>query len=225
MKVLFVGRSVYHFSYYESLLRVLCEEGHHVEAVFDENWSKNQPQSALKGFGDEFGNFSWHWGKRRRGMLRDPLFTIREIRSYVNYLKRRNQSDFYVKRWKSYLPYPIQQRVNNPLVNSFLKSSPANRLFVLFEKILPPENLIVDDIREANPDLILCSPGNMRFSEEIEYVKAGKSLGIPTAILVLSWDNLTTKGLIHVHPDLTLCWNSSHVNEAIQVHQINKETV
>lgn len=225
MKVLFVGRSVYHFSYYESLLRALCEQGHQVDAVFDEQWSNAKPQSALLRFSSEGRRFSWRWGKRRSGMLRKLLFNMREIRSYVSYLKRSNQSDFYLNRWKSYLPRPIRRGVDNPIVKSFLKSSLVEQLLPFIEEICPPEKTILDDIRQINPDLIIASPANMRFSEEVEYVKAGRSLGIPTAIIVLSWDNLTTKGLFHVHPDLVLCWNSSHVDEAIQIHQISKENV
>jgi len=65
----------------------------------------------------------------------------------------------------------------------------------------------------------------MRFSEEIEYIKAARKLGVPSAVVVLSWDNLTTKGLLHVRPDLLLAWNEAHAREAIRIHKFPPERI
>lgn len=52
---------------------------------------------------------------------------------------------------------------------------------------------------------MVLSPVNMRFSEELDYLKAARELGIPTHLAVYSWDNLSTQGLIHMTPDMTCC--------------------
>ena len=225
-RILFVGRSIFHFSYYESLIKALCERGHIVEALFDEQWSKSQPHESLQSF-ERLGYkcFTRDWSKRRTGLTRSLLLGIRELRSYASYLQRPEQSDFYLNRWASYLPSNIRSFVAKPWAKSILASRVMGKLFPLFESMFPVETEVVKDIRTRNPDLIIVSPGNMRFDDEIEYLKAARAMGIPSAILVLSWDNLTTKGLFHVQPNLLLCWNQAHAVEAAEIHKMPADRV
>jgi hypothetical protein len=221
VKILFVARSVFHFSYYESIIRSLLVRGHNVEVIFDEAWSDNQSDVALKSFvATQQDRFSYRWGSRRQDSIRNLLFGMRELRSYASYLRRPEQSDFYLKRWANYLPASVRWCLNRKIFETLLRTDLAEKLFLFAEKLTAASVCIVEDIAQSSPDVIIASPGNMRFDEEIEYVKAGKKLGIPTAILVLSWDNLTTKGLFHIRPDLLLCWNDVHKNEANSIHHI-----
>lgn len=66
---------------------------------------------------------------------------------------------------------------------------------------------------------------NIRFSEEVEYVKAANAIKIPTVVHVLSWDNLTTKGLCHIIPNLTLVWNEIQSQEAITIHEVPDDKI
>jgi hypothetical protein len=95
---------------------------------------------------------------------------------------------------------------------------------------LPPENRkpdewVVKDLISRKPDVVVATPVNHRFSGELEYVKAAKSMGIPTVIINQSWDNLTTKGLYHVVPDLLLVWNEAQKKEAVEIHGIPEENI
>src|SRR5215217_3498050 len=49
-------------------------------------------------------------------------------------------------------------------------------------------------------------------------VKAARRLGVRSAVPVLSWDNLTNKGLIRVPPDQVLVWNEAQKTEAVMMH-------
>ena len=40
-------------------------------------------------------------------------------------------------------------------------------------------------------------------------VKAARALGLPTLMLVWSWDNLSSKAVLHEHPDRLLVWNET----------------
>ena len=95
----------------------------------------------------------------------------------------------------------------------------------LIEKVAPADPGIVAALRMLAPDCVIVSPANLRYSEEVEYVKGARSLGIPCAIPVLSWDNLTTKGLLHVPPDLLLTWHDGHAKDARHYHGIPPENV
>lgn len=88
------------------------------------------------------------------------------------------------------------------------------------EWIVPAEPTILEWLRHHRFDCVIASPANMRYSEEIEYVKAARAQRIPCVVPVFSWDNLTTKGLLHVVPDVLLAWHDGHVEEAERLHGV-----
>ncbi|MBI5578637.1 MAG: hypothetical protein HY895_05735 [Deltaproteobacteria bacterium] len=218
LRVLFAGRSVYHFSYFESIVRALIDRGHAVTVLFDEGWSKNQSDDALRCALRDLPELQFDWSRRRSDKWRKILFGSRELRTVSSYLRRPEQSDFYIKRWQGYLPEPFRRWLENPFFRWVLGLWLTGVSLAGLERLVPPDAFIAKDLGERKPDVIVGTPGNMRFSEEIEYVKAAKRMGIPSVIPVLSWDNLTTKGIFHVLPDVILSWNHAHSKEAVRVH-------
>ena len=223
--VLFVGRSVFHFSYYESIIRALVEHGHTVTIIFDKQWSAKQPDDALKRTLHDCEGLEQSWLIRRTGWLRSFVFCMRELRSVMGYLSRPAQSVFYLNRWLSYLPPVLNRLLKKEIVRKILRTSQACTFIATIERLVPPDRTIMQHVQELRPDVLIASPVNMRFSEELEYIKAAKKQKIPTAIPVLSWDNLTTKGLYHVLPDLVMVWNHGHAEEAINVHGATPDSI
>ncbi|MEE3274138.1 MAG: hypothetical protein VX217_04725 [Acidobacteriota bacterium] len=225
MRVLVAGRSVYHFSYYRSVLEALRSHGHELELRFDERWSRGNSDVSLQGFLKENPEVSLQWSKTREDWLREPLFALRELRSYSSYLRRFEQSAYYLDRWRKYLN-PAFTRIDKANAGRWLLGRKSiSGAIRLLEAMAPAAKNIVADLRSVAPDVVLASPANMRFTEEVEYIKAARHLGIPTAVLVLSWDNMSTKGLINLHPDLLLAWNQTHASEAILHHGISENRI
>ncbi len=225
MRVLFAGRSVFHFTYYRSVLEALRRRGHHLELRFDEEWSSGNSDISLQEFLELHPEVSSRWSERRQDYLREPLFALRELRSYSSYLRRSEQSRFYRDRWRRYLG-PAFKRVDSmATVRWLLGRKTLSGAIRGLEAITPAAKNVVADLKDVAPDVVLASPANMRFTEEIEYVKAARRLGIPTAVLVLSWDNMSTKGLINVTPDLLLAWNRAHASEAVRYHGIGQSHI
>jgi hypothetical protein len=52
----------------------------------------------------------------------------------------------------------------------------------------------------------------------VELVKAAQAEGVPAAVCIASWDNLTNKGLLRVEPDAVIVWNQAQRREAIGLH-------
>jgi hypothetical protein len=92
------------------------------------------------------------------------------------------------------------------------------------EERLPPDPGVLRFLEEQEPDVVLVSP-LVRRVHQPEVVKAARSLAIPTAALILSWDNLSNKQRIHVAPDRVLVWNDVQRREAIELHGIPPEHV
>ena len=225
MRVLVAGRSVYHFSYYRSVLEALRSHGRELELRFDERWSRGNSDVSLQGFLKENPEVSLQWSKTREDWLREPLFALRELRSYSSYLRRFEQSAYYLDRWRKYLN-PAFTRIDKANAGRWLLGRKSiSGAIRLLEAMAPAAKNIVADLRSVAPDVVLASPANMRFTEEVEYTKAARHLGIPTAVLVLSWDNMSTKGLINLHPDLLLAWNQTHASEAILHHGISENRI
>ncbi|MGE3274331.1 MAG: hypothetical protein AB7O67_04410 [Vicinamibacterales bacterium] len=94
------------------------------------------------------------------------------------------------------------------------------------ESVSPPSPTVVDLLREAAPDVVLVSPTIWpKNPVEADYLHAARCLGIPTVGYVNSWDNLTSKGTVHVLPDVFVVWNEPLAEEAVTLHDIPPELV
>lgn len=220
MNILFVMRTAGYFPYHQTTVEHLLARGHRVTLLFDHD----------SGSIDERGFREWLAGGRqvdigralqRRGIWRRVLFATREARSYASYCRRGPDVTFYRDRWRQYLP-PWLKRLSehNWLAGAMFRAPLTQQLLGLVEQLAPASDQIVSALRRDRPDCVVVSPTNLRFDEEVEYVKAANALGIPTVVPVLSWDNLTTKGLLHVRPDVVLAWHHGHRDEAQAIHDI-----
>jgi hypothetical protein len=89
------------------------------------------------------------------------------------------------------------------------------------ERTIPPDPQVLRYVARFRPDVLLVTPLIDLASDQVDYVKAGRALGIPTALCVHSWDNLTNKGLIHAAPDRVFVWNAAQQREAVTLHGID----
>ena len=93
------------------------------------------------------------------------------------------------------------------------------------ERAIPVDAGVTAIVRGQRPDVLLVTPLVEFGSDQIEYVKAARRLGIPTGLCVHSWDNLTTKGLIRVLPDRIFVWNEAQRREAVSLHDAAPDQV
>ena len=225
--ILFLGRSVYHFSYYESILSSLIDKYDvKLKILFDKKWSENQPKESLKSFESKYKkNISIGWSERRKDIFRNFVFVLRELTTFSSYLSRKDQSYFYARRWRSYLP-PLIKSITR---YNFCKKIVGSKIFFItlktIEKLIPTSKNIDNYLRKSSPDLIIISPANMRFCEQTDYIKSAKKLSIKTVVPVLSWDNLSTKGIFHTKPDLLIAWNNSHKLDALKIHGFEEDKI
>lgn len=223
MRIVYIIRSLSHLPYHESILRDLCKRSHRVVLLVDEGWSKNGTAEGVASLLRELPTLSLGWSLRRHDFLEKVLSVTREWRTFASYVRRSEQSAFYRDRWQSYLPPKLKWLMDKNLFQKILTSSFVVKILDCLESSVGPDRNIKKWVAGMKPDLLVGSPLNMRFSDDIEYIKAARSLGIPTAGIVLSWDNLTTKGLFHARPDFLFAWNLSHTKEAIEIHGFPKD--
>jgi len=93
------------------------------------------------------------------------------------------------------------------------------------ERRLPPDGRAREQIEEIGPDAVVVTPLIERGEPQLSYLRAARQLGIPRGVLVASWDNMTTGGLLHDVPDRLLVWNAAQRREAIRLMNVPKENV
>jgi hypothetical protein len=88
----------------------------------------------------------------------------------------------------------------------------------LMEQAMPSDPGHEAWLRRCRPDVVLVSPLIDLGSAQTDIIKSAAHLGIPTGMLLFSWDNLSTKGSLHVRPDHMFVWNELQRREAVQLH-------
>ena len=93
------------------------------------------------------------------------------------------------------------------------------------ESAIPTSRRITRYTRKQRPDVVLVSPVVRAGSDQVEFLKSARRLGIPAATLIPTWDSLTNKGLLKVVPERVFVWNELQRREAIELHGAPAERV
>jgi hypothetical protein len=222
MKVLFVIRASSHLRYHRSILEALIQRGHDVALLYDPHYSDEKSIEKAKNICEQIG-CTIAPAVGQRGLRFALLRHTRDLLSWRRYLT--NEEVGYLKPfrqdWRSHLPFFDKVFVKIPGAEKLLATETFAKLLQWFERVMPLNKKILRDLVATQPDVVLASPVNMRNSSvELEYLKAGRALGISVAIQVISWDNLTVRGLFHIEPDRLFCWNEVQADEARKHHAI-----
>jgi hypothetical protein len=95
----------------------------------------------------------------------------------------------------------------------------------LIEQAIPSDAGREKFLRSRRPDIVLVSPLIFLASDQADWVKSARALDIPVGYPVFSWDNLTTKGIVHVQPDRVFVWNDIQKREAIEYHGVPEDRI
>jgi hypothetical protein len=101
----------------------------------------------------------------------------------------------------------------------------ADRALRSAQRATPVSPTALAALHEQQPDVVLVTPLVEPGSIQSEYLRAAKQLAIPTCLCVSSWDNLTSKGLIHELPDAVVVWNEAQRSEAVRLHGVPSDRV
>jgi hypothetical protein len=99
------------------------------------------------------------------------------------------------------------------------------RLAAKLEAAIPTSRVIDRFVREHAPDVVLVTSLVKPASDQVEFLKSARRLGIPAGSCVASWDNLTNKGLLKLAPERVFVWNEVQRREATELHGVPPERV
>lgn len=226
MKVLFFMRSTVYVRNFESSLRLLAERGHQVHVAAETHQVLDTT--------DLIGRLC----RQHPGITHSdpPTPEARrwsqlgiELRKGIDYLRYlepeyRNAPKL---RLRAELMAPVffAPGTGRRLARTKRGRALLRRVLWECERSVPPDPALLAYIGRHRPDLVIVTPLVEPGSPQSGYLRAARALGIPTGLCVYSWDNLTSKGLIHDPVDVVTVWNQAMKDEAVALHRVPPERV
>jgi len=202
------------------LIQRLTEQGKHVAIITpdaeDQNLRELKDNPRIQIFAAGISQTIWDddYGVKRMYFLEDiksnPVFWEKHLYSILY-----TDSKHPWKRIRPFVYYPIHR---------LIKIFPGiRRRFQRNEKKHLVDSRATDLIKKINPRLVVSTyPVNFL---EAKFLYAAKKAGIGTLIHLLSWDNITSKGIFPVIPDHFIAWGPIMYEELKEYYQIEESQV
>ena len=230
MKFLFVAKQEKNAITFLDTLRVLIERGHSVTLAVQERDAQRDERLAASIPSDRFAVVPAPIARTDEWAGTASL--VRRLRDCAQYLRPPfTESTALQTRIFQKLRQELGVNIDAGALAGALRLIPAAQrgrlesLLRLAEASLPTAPLFDEFVVEQRPDVLLISPLVHFGSAQADVAASGRRLGVPVWMLLHSWDNLATKGCLHVEPDLMFVWNEQQRDEAAQLHGLPAERV
>ena len=227
MRILFSMRHPGALKNFSSTLQALALRGHQIHLVFGHR-DRQGDGRLLSDLTRDFPGITSSALKRKTpwrfwlGLGRVTRYSV----DFVRYLTPEyDGATSLTDRARSKVGAPMRWIGTIPFFRSRAGNRLLTRLLVSVDRAIPVDRLVVDLMEAERPDVVLVTPLVDIGSDQVEYVKAARRLGIRSALPVHSWDNLTNKGLIRIQPDQVYVWNEAQKDEAVRLHGTRPEHV
>ena len=230
MRVLFVMRHGGYVRNVEWVLRLLAERGHRVVLGFERGRAAGMAERIERGRGgfdlpdrlreDTEGAIDHTIVPTRDDRWRSFVFGLRQSISYLRYLSPAYRDAEKLRvRWARNTPKPVVALARVPWLRA-----PLERLLRVLERRAPRAQEIDAHLRGGGYDLVVLTP-LVDGPSQHDWLRGAQALGLPTALAVASWDNLTNKGVMFDRPGRTYVWNGIQQREAVELHGLAPDTV
>jgi hypothetical protein len=226
--MLFVLRAVNFDRVFEGFIRCALERGHTIHVALEQKKAgrAEDAKTLFDTLAAEYPGFSYAQLPPRE----EPwLVPAARLRFAIDFLRYHEPEFVGAENLRTRAGSRAPWYVRLPAALRLLRIGPVRRglerVLRGIERRMPVSEQCLALLREFEPDVLLVSPLVELGSAQGDHLRAADALGIPTALLVASWDNLTTKGAIRDVPDLTVVWNEDQIREAVDMHRLPAERV
>ena len=231
MNILLLLKAPHYLRPFATTVRELAERGHRIRiAWFAE--ARTTREQVTEPFAD-YPTVTFTTVAGARSVRRHEVAVLRRTWNYLRYLDEPYRvAEKLRKRALSKL-WRIIREGNAPLDAALEQTGTTltvrevqglKSVLAYVESLIPPDPECEAFLRESQADVLLVSPlVDLNSSTQADFVKAAAHVGVPVGMLVYSWDNLSTKGGLHVMPDRVFVWNKHQRDEAIKLHAVPRE--
>jgi hypothetical protein len=218
MKVVFTALHFANYRNFESVIRALAQRGHQVHLLADERETFGG-QALVERLAAEYPNVSFSLAPSPAD---EPWFRfaqkVRFALDYVRFLDWR-YADAEKLRLRNIERTPrVIRWMTSGVGGALIGQRGTAAMLKAIERRLPASRTVTELLDAQQPDVVLLTSLTFSRSLAMEQMKAARSLGIPTAACIMSWDHLSSKALIHIQPDATIVWNDVQKREALDMH-------
>ena len=227
MKILFVMLHGGYVRNYESVLRQLSAEGHQIHLAAQLRRNKMGEDALGEALAREGPTITiGRAPEPEDGVWAQTACISRLLVDALRYAQPRYR-DAHWLRARAERVVPRQFR---PLLHAVEWFGSGCSRFVgatlcALERVIPLSREVTAFLQAQAPDVLLVTPLVEPASIQVDYIKSARALGIPSALCVASWDNLTNKGEIRVSPDRVFVWNAAQIEEAVALHGVPRARV
>jgi hypothetical protein len=224
MTILFCALHFGYFRNFESAICLLAERGHRVRLVAEEP-ERFGGFELVERLAATYANVSWAWAPDREGETWVPISRkLRYALEYVRFLDAQYAGRPKLRqRAAQRAPRVLLWLLRLPLVGSRPGLRALRATLATAERLMPTSRVIEKLLRAERPDVVLLASLTYSRSQQFDYLKAARALGIPTGACVMGFDHLSSKALLHVAPDRVFVWNGTQTYEAVELHGLPAE--
>lgn len=217
-----------YFRQFEPAVRELLERGHEVHVVRDRKDEMRGEQWA-ESLQTDHSTFTWSKAPHpRTDSWSDLKRQVRLTSDYLYFLRPEyEQSSELVRRARRRAPDRIVRLMDDP-GSRWRRPTTMRRIertLRCIDDATPSSRALRAFIREREPDIVLLTPHLMPGSPQQEVLRAAMDAGLRTGLCVASWDNLSSKQLIRVVPDVVTVWNDVQKREALEIHGLPEDRI
>ncbi len=227
MKILFMMLHPGYMRYYYTTIRALARRGHTIHLAFDSP-NKQSGDRLPESLQQEFhGQIQIERPPKIRGYWKSLSLSIVWGMDYVRYLTPEFKDADRLRRRVEVRIRPTFRAIMTkvPPINNRMGVRLVMRALKNLYNAMPANKAVKKFIEKIGPDVVLVTPLVTQGTQQGEYIKAAKELGMPTAHCVASWDNLSSKGLIRGEPHRVILWNDIQKQEAVELHGVPPSSV
>ena len=228
IEVLFVMPRLSFLRFFQSALDLMLERGIELRLLLESSRTDDPSEEQWLAAARRRPNFACEIGNHfRSDPLRDRRIGLRVGMEYVRRMgpAYENRVAGRPRARLARAPAPIRKLVRLPLVRTPRGLQSLYRVLAAIDRSLPNPAAAAAYVERIAPDVVaVCDKGHPG-SLSSAYVKVGRELGIPTALCVASWDNLTNRQRTRVVPHALLVWNERQRQEAIDFHGLTAQDV
>ena len=222
LEVLFIMPRLSFLRFFQSTLDLMIERGFNVRLMLESPRRDSTEQQWLAD-AEKRPNFVCETLNHfRSDPLRDRRIALRVGMEYVRRMgpAYSNRVAGLPRARLSRAPAVVRHLAKMPLLRTPRGLRALYTVLAAVDRTLPSSVDAVAYVERVHPDVIaVCDKGHPG-SLSSAYVKAAQERGIPTALCVASWDNLTNRQRTRVAPHALLVWNDRQRQEAIDFHGI-----
>jgi hypothetical protein len=235
MRILFVMRHGGYVRNFEWVLRLLAERSHQVELGFERGRAEGMAERFKRGRAgfplperlqrETNGAVAYDTVPTRDDRWRPLAFGLRQSISYLRYLSPAYRDAAKLReRWARGTPRATMRLARLPGLSTGRGRALLERLMRRAERLVPRSREIEEHLRKGGYDLVLITP-LVDGPSQHDWLRSAQALGIPAALAVASWDNLTNKGVMFDRPDRTYVWNELQRREAVELDGLDAGSV